>query len=80
MSMLRSVRTRINGVPEPERALQSLAAIRTEASQRGIVRPEFEARRAMAEIEGRRSAAAGQKLREGLKQDAKARGFRLYAR
>ncbi len=71
---------RVIAVREPERALQSLAAIRAEASRRGIPRFEFDARRAMAEIEGRRSADAGERLREELRKDAKLRGFALYAR
>ena len=48
--------------------------------KRGIARSEFDARRAMADIEGRRSLTAGAKLIETLRKDAKARGFGLYAR
>ncbi len=61
-------------------ALSSLEALRAEAVKRGIARSEFEARRAIAEIEGRRSLTAGAKLIETLRSDAKARGFGLYAR
>jgi tetratricopeptide (TPR) repeat protein len=61
-------------------ALKSLEAIRMEAVQRGIPRAEFDARRAIAEIEGRRSLSAGATLSESLRKDAKARGFGLYAR
>ena len=51
-----------------------------DAASHGIPRFEFEARRAAAEIEGRRSLAAGAALSEALRRDAKARGFGLYAR
>jgi tetratricopeptide (TPR) repeat protein/TolB-like protein/tRNA A-37 threonylcarbamoyl transferase component Bud32 len=64
----------------PGAALASLEAIRAEAVTRGIARSEFDARRAIAEIEGRRSLTAGAKLIETLRRDATARGFGLYAR
>jgi tetratricopeptide (TPR) repeat protein/tRNA A-37 threonylcarbamoyl transferase component Bud32 len=64
----------------PGAALATLEAIRADAVKRGIPRSEFEARRAIAEIEGRRSLSAGAKLIEALRKDAKARGFGLYAR
>jgi tetratricopeptide (TPR) repeat protein len=61
-------------------ALSALETIRADAVKRGIARSEFEARRAMAQIEGRRSLTAGAKLIDALRADAKARGFGLYAR
>jgi tetratricopeptide (TPR) repeat protein/tRNA A-37 threonylcarbamoyl transferase component Bud32 len=64
----------------PAAALTSLEAIRADAVRRGIPRSEFDARRAIAEIEGRRSLTAGVTLIEALRRDAKARGFGLYAR
>jgi hypothetical protein len=71
---------RITSASNPGAALNSLEAIRADAVKRGIARTEFDARRAMAEIEGRRSLTAGAKLIESLRQDAKTRGFGLYAR
>ena len=61
-------------------ALSTLEAIRADAVTRGIARSEFDARRAIAEIEGRRSLTAGAKLIDALRRDAKTRGFGLYAR
>jgi tetratricopeptide (TPR) repeat protein/TolB-like protein len=72
--------SRVNGAANPSAAIASLEAIRAESLKRGIARSEFDARRAMAEIEGRRSLTAGAKLLDTLRQDAKARGFGLYAR
>ena len=71
---------RISAAENPGAAVASLEAIRSESVKRGIARSEFDARRAMAEIEGRRSLSAGAKLFETLRQDANARGFGLYAR
>jgi hypothetical protein len=71
---------RVTSQTDPGAALKSLEAIRDEAVQRGIPRSEYDARRAMAEIEGRRSLIAGAKLIETLRKDAKERGFGLYAR
>lgn len=71
---------RVTAAASPGAALGSLEAIRAEAVKRGIARTEFDARRAIADIEGRRSLTAGAKLIEALRADAKARGFGLYAR
>jgi tetratricopeptide (TPR) repeat protein/tRNA A-37 threonylcarbamoyl transferase component Bud32 len=71
---------RVTAASNPGAAVASLDAIRAEAVKRGIARSEFEARRAIAEIEGRRSLTAGAKVIETLRKDAKARGFGLYAR
>jgi hypothetical protein len=71
---------RVSSDANPGAAVASLEAIRAEAVKRGIPRLEFEARRAIAEIEGRRSLSAGAKLIEALRKDAKTRGFELYAR
>ncbi len=71
---------RVNSEANADAALGSLESIRAEAVKRGIARSEFDARRAIAEIEGRRSLSAGAKAIETLRKDAKARGFGLYAR
>ena len=71
---------RISAAGDPAAALASLESIRAESVKRGIARSEFDARRAMANIEGRRSLSAGARLLDTLRQDAKARGFGLYAR
>ena len=71
---------RVRGVRDPDAALKVLQDIRTESIKRGLPRFDFEARRAMAEVESRRSPAAGQKLRADLAADAKAKGFTFYAR
>jgi hypothetical protein len=71
---------RVSSVSNQAAALASLEALRAEAVKRGIPRSEFEARRAMADIEGRRSLSAGATLLEALRKDAKDRGFGLYAR
>jgi tetratricopeptide (TPR) repeat protein/TolB-like protein/tRNA A-37 threonylcarbamoyl transferase component Bud32 len=71
---------RISAAGDPGAALASLESIRAESVKRGIARSEFDARRAMADIEGRRSLSAGATLLDALRQDAKARGFGLYAR
>jgi hypothetical protein len=71
---------RVTSAGNPGAALSSLEAIRADAVKRGIARTEFDARRAAAEIEGRRSLTAGAKLIESLRADANSRGFALYAR
>jgi hypothetical protein len=71
---------RVSSRANPGAALATLEAVRAEAVKRGIPRSEFEARRAIAEIEGRRSLSAGAKLIEALRKDATARGFGLFAR
>lgn len=71
---------RVTARSNPAAALASLEAIRADAVTRGIARSEFDARRAIANIEGRRSLTAGAKLLETLRKDAKTRGFFLYAR
>jgi serine/threonine protein kinase/tetratricopeptide (TPR) repeat protein len=70
----------VKGTREPDAALKSLEEIRADAVSRGIPRFEFEARRAMAEIETKRSPATGQKVLADLRRDAKVKGFTLYAR
>ena len=71
---------RVNSEGNPAAALSSLESIRIDAVKRGIARSEFDARRAIAQIEGRRSLTAGAKSIETLRKDANARGFGLYAR
>ena len=71
---------RVNSEGNPGAALSSLESIRADAVRRGIARSEFDARRAIAQIEGRRSLTAGAKSIETLRKDANARGFGLYAR
>ena len=71
---------RVNSEGNPAAALSSLESIRADAVKRGIARSEFDARRAIAQIEGRRSLTAGAKSIETLRKDANARGFGLYAR
>jgi hypothetical protein len=71
---------RVTSGGNPGAALSSLETVRADAVKRGIARVEFDARRAAAEIEGRRSLTAGAKLIESLRADAKSRGFALYAR
>jgi tetratricopeptide (TPR) repeat protein/tRNA A-37 threonylcarbamoyl transferase component Bud32 len=71
---------RVAGTADPARALKSLDAIRADAAARGIARSEFDARRAIAFIEGRRSLTAGAGLLDALRKDAKARGYGLYLR
>ena len=71
---------RIAGSSNPTGALKTLDGIRADAAARGMPRFEFDARRAMVEIEARRSPAAGATMKAALQKDAAARGFRLYAR
>ena len=71
---------RVRGAGNVAAALKDLDAIRSDAATRGIPRYEFDARRAAAEIEARRSLASGAALSAALRSDAKARGFGLYAR
>ena len=71
---------RIEGTSNPAAAIRALEGVVAEASKRVIPRAEFDARRAIAEIEGRRSREAATKLIEVLRKDARARGFALYAR
>ncbi len=71
---------RVNSEGNLGAALGSLESIRADAVKRGIARSEFDARRAIAEIEGRRSLTAGAKAIEALRKDANARGFGLYTR
>ena len=71
---------RIVGLSNPAGALKTLDGIRADAAGRGVPRFEFDARRAMVEIETRRSSGAGATMRAALQKDAAARGFRLYAR
>ena len=71
---------RIAGMSNPTGALKTLEAIRADAAGRGMPRFEFDARRAMVEIEVRRSPAAGATMKAALQKEAAARGFRLYAR
>ena len=71
---------RVRSASDPAASLIVLQAVRADAAARGIPRSEFEARRAIADIEGRRSLTAGAALLDGLRKDAKARGFGLFAR
>ena len=71
---------RIYGTTDPAGSLAALEAIRADAAARGLVKFEFEARRAIAEIERRRSPEAGATLLTALRRDAKARGYGLYTR
>ena len=71
---------RVTGAANIAGGLQALEAVRAEAVRRGLPRYEFEARRAAAEIEARRTPARGEQLRAALAADATAKGFRLYAR
>jgi hypothetical protein len=71
---------RIHGASKPAEALTALQAVRADATARAIPRSEFDARRAIAEIEGRRSLTAGAAALDALRKDAKTRGFGLYAR
>jgi hypothetical protein len=70
---------RVDAARDPS-ALKALESVHAEAVRRGIPKHEFEGRRAIAEIEGRRTPAAGVTLADELRQDAKARGYGLYAR
>jgi tetratricopeptide (TPR) repeat protein/TolB-like protein/tRNA A-37 threonylcarbamoyl transferase component Bud32 len=71
---------RVQAATDPSAAVRGLDSLVTEAATRGIPRYGFEARRAIAQIESRRSPAAGATLTEALRKDAQAQGFRLYAR
>jgi eukaryotic-like serine/threonine-protein kinase len=71
---------RVQSATNPKAALADLDTARMDAVVHGIPRYEFEARRAAAEIEGRRSLSAGAALSAALRKDAQARGFGLYAR
>ena len=71
---------RVRGATDVAAALQQLDATRADAFRRSIPRYELEARRAAAEVEGRRSPSAAATLGTALRKDAAARGFGLYAR
>jgi tetratricopeptide (TPR) repeat protein/tRNA A-37 threonylcarbamoyl transferase component Bud32 len=71
---------RVDAARDPSGAVKTLESIRAEAVRRGVPNYEFLARRAIAEIEGRRTPSAGATLAAALRQDAKARGYGLYAR
>jgi hypothetical protein len=71
---------RVDGVGNPAGARRALESVGAEATEKGIPRYAFAARRAIAEIESRRSPTAGAALMESLRKDAKARGFGLYAK
>jgi tetratricopeptide (TPR) repeat protein len=70
---------RIEGTGNAAGAIRELESLRAEAAQRGIPRYEFEARRAIADIEGHSSPTGAAHI-ASLQKDAKARGFLLYAR
>ena len=70
---------RVQGATDPSAAVGELESLVTEAASRGIPRYAFEARRAIAQIESRRSQAAGAALTATLRKDAQAQGFLLYA-
>jgi tetratricopeptide (TPR) repeat protein len=69
----------LEAVRNPSGAIRQLESLKSEAVQRGILRYEFAARRAIIDIEGRNSAAGAMHL-TSLQKDAKARGYLLYAR
>ena len=71
---------RVKSTTNASAALAELEAARADAVAHGIPRFEFEARRAAAEIEGRRSLSAGAALSAALRKDAQSRGFGLFAR
>jgi len=71
---------RVKSQTNPKAALADLDTARMEAVVHGIPRYEFEARRAAAEIEGRRLLSAGAALSAALRKDAQSRGFGLFAR
>jgi tetratricopeptide (TPR) repeat protein len=71
---------RVKSATNPKAALADLDAVRMAAVVHGIPQYEFESRRAAAEIEGRRSLAAGAALSAALRKDAQSRGFGLFAR
>jgi tetratricopeptide (TPR) repeat protein len=59
---------------------RTLEALASDAARRGLPRYEYEARRALADLERRdRPASAAARL-TALRRDAKARGFALFAR
>jgi tetratricopeptide (TPR) repeat protein len=62
---------------DPIRTLEGLAA---DAARRSLPRYEFDARRALVELERRDRPTAAPRRLEALRRDAKARGFGLYAR
>src|SRR5688572_22531597 len=71
-----SVQGATGNLSDAQRRLEAVAA---DAARRGLPRYEFEARRALAEIERRDRPAAAVQRSESLRRDAKARGFGLYA-
>jgi tetratricopeptide (TPR) repeat protein len=68
----------IGAVGAAPAAIRELESLLSEAVKRGIPRFAFEARRALADIEG--SSNAGIARRASLQRDAKERGFLLYSR
>jgi tetratricopeptide (TPR) repeat protein len=71
--------SRIESTSDKEAAIRELESLRSDAVRLGLPRYEFEARRALAEIEGPRSAAGAARI-AALQKDAKQRGLLLYAR
>jgi hypothetical protein len=71
---------RIDGVTGAAAALRALDEVRAEAVRRGLARYEFDARRAMVEIEQRTASSTAKADLAALQKDARARGYGLYAR
>jgi tetratricopeptide (TPR) repeat protein/tRNA A-37 threonylcarbamoyl transferase component Bud32 len=71
---------RIDGVAgDPTAAARSLEALRAQAERLGIPRYEFEAQRALAEVERRIAPARSASRLASLEEHARSRGFTLYA-
>jgi tetratricopeptide (TPR) repeat protein/TolB-like protein len=69
---------RIQASNDAPRSARELESVRSEAVRLGLPGYEFEARRALAAIEGPRSTAGAVRL-AALQKDAQQRGFLLYA-
>jgi hypothetical protein len=74
---------RVDGIEHPAAAIQTLESIRADAERRGLPRLAFESRRAIVQLRSgpsRNVASVTSAEAESLRNDAKARGFGLYAR
>jgi hypothetical protein len=69
---------RIEASSDARSSTRELESVRSDAVRLGLPGYEFEARRALAAIEGPRSAAGAVRV-AALQKDAKQRGFLLYA-
>jgi len=67
----------VDALSSPAVAIRELESIRSEAVKRAVPHYEFEARRALAAIEGPRSSNGAARL-ASLQKDARERGFLLY--